>query len=152
MQANARYLIINCTWSHFAFSRHWIRREYDEGHEHIYQIYHLALDIWKETFFEPLHAAAIATVLQLINRERSGSTINTGSIKGMTDSLVELGKDRNSQDFPQNQNHSDDLGIYQRRFEDPFINETENFYARESASFLQSGKTVSEYMKKVANR
>ncbi|ODN04879.1 Cullin-1 [Orchesella cincta] len=148
-------------WERFTFSskvmngfcsylnRHWVRRECDEGREHVYQIYQLALDIWKENFFEPLHGPAIATVLQIINRDRLGEMVNTGAIKGLVDSLVELGTDRNAQDTPQNQNRNDDLGIYQRRFEDSFITETESFYSKESIEFLHSDKSVPEYLKKV---
>ncbi|CAL8109560.1 unnamed protein product [Orchesella dallaii] len=151
-------------WERFTFSskvmngfcsylnRHWVRRECDEGREHVYQIYQLALDIWKENFFEPLHGPAIATILQIINKDRNGEPINTGTIKGLVDSLVELGTDRNSQDIPQNQNRNDDLGIYQKRFEDPFIKETESFYSKESTEFLHSGKSVPEYLKKVEQR
>lgn len=81
--------------------------------------------------------------------ERNGTMINTASIKGMTDSLVELGTDRNGFTPGQNQNRSDNLGIYQLRLEDPFIAETESFYAKESSLFLQEGKPISDYMKKV---
>lgn len=91
----------------------------------------------------------MATILKLINMERNGTMISTTSIKGMTESLVELGTDRNGFAPGQNQNRSDNLGIYQLRLEDPFIAETESFYARESSLFLQEGKPISDYMKKV---
>lgn len=100
--------------------------------------------------FEFVNFKAVTTMLQLIKRDRNGENINAGMIKGINDSLIELGKDRSVQESSQNQNQTDDLGIYQTRFEDAFIGETDNFYTLESTAFLHSGKSVSEYMKKVS--
>ena len=70
--------------------------------------------------------------------------------------LVELGINETADTnniVPEAQNNTNrayKLAIYKNYFEKRFLEETRNFYATESADFIQSNN-VTEYMKKVIN-
>lgn len=76
----------------------------------------------------------LATVLDLIHRERCSETIERGVIKTVTSMLVELGQD-----------------VYQRDFEVPFLEATADFYRKESHECLAQN-SASEYMRKAEAR
>ncbi len=74
--------------------------------------------------------------MELIQKERDGDQIDQNQVAGVIQSYVKLGAIK-----PQKQ-----LEIYKEDFEVHFINNTKDYYARESTAFI-SLNGVSAYMK-----
>ncbi|CAF2488809.1 unnamed protein product [Rotaria sp. Silwood2] len=153
-------------WEHYRFSskvtngfchylnRHWVRREYDSGRRDVYEIFTMAMEIWQLVFFQPLNRQVTLACLQLIKAERQNEVINTRLISGVIQSYVELGFTENSSVPSSSSSHqitSPTLAVYKDYFEMPFLQDTEQFYRLEAATFLVHN-SVTEYLKKVAQR
>lgn len=122
--------------------RHWLRREMYR--EDIYDVYTLHLVLWKSVLLDRVSLGVVDTVLNQIEKERNGETIEQHRIKQLADSFVALGLDKES--APKTT-----LDIYRNHFEQPFLKETKEFYQVESKQFVAENDVV-EYMKKVEAR
>ncbi|CUA71111.1 Cullin-1 [Rhizoctonia solani] len=133
---------VNHTLSYF--NRHWVRREQQEGRK-VFQVYYLVLAQWRDHLLYPIQTKdrkLIVLLLSMIEKERDSETIDTSLVKKAIDSLVALGLDDNNQ-------NTADLQVYLRDFQKPFLEATEKYYARESATFFQTHtSSIPNYLKK----
>ncbi|KMU77432.1 cullin-2 [Coccidioides immitis RMSCC 3703] len=106
-------------------NRHWVKREVDEGKKGIFDVYTLHLVKWREDFFKKVHESVMTAVLNLVEKQRNGETIEQSQIKNIVDSFVSLGLDDND-------TSKTTLVVYQYYFERPFIEATRAYYESES--------------------
>lgn len=125
-------------------NRHWVKREIDEGKKNVFDVYTLHLVKWKEDFFLKVHDKVMGAVLNLIEKQRNGETIEQSQIKSIVDSFVSLGLDEND-------STKSTLEVYRSYFETPFIAATRVYYENESRRFVAENSVV-EYMKKAEAR
>jgi cullin 1 len=125
-------------------NRHWVKREIDEGKKNIYDVYTLHLVKWREDFFKKVDEKVMEAVLNLIEKQRNGETIEQSQIKNIVDSFVSLGLDEND-------STKSTLEVYRYYFERPFIAATRVYYENESRQFVAENSVV-EYMKKAEAR
>ena len=125
-------------------NRHWVKREMDEGKKNVYDVYTLHLVRWKEDFFKKTENKVMEAVLKLVEKQRSGETIDQMQVKAIVDSFVSLGLDEND-------STKSTLEVYRQYFERPFLAATRAFYQNESKQFVAENSVV-EYMKKAEGR
>lgn len=121
-----------------------MKREIDEGKKNIYDVYTLHLVKWRDDFFKKVHEKVMEAVLNLVEKQRNGETIEQSQIKNIVDSFVSLGLDEND-------STKSTLEIYRFYFEKPFIGATRTYYENESRQFVAENSVV-EYMKKAESR
>ncbi|KAG7447738.1 Cullin-domain-containing protein [Guyanagaster necrorhizus] len=133
-------------------NRHWIQRQRiqrqrDKRKKEMYPVYTLSLVQWKSQFFyfiQTDNQKLANAVLRLIERQRNGDMIDQGLVKKVVQSFVTLG-------FDNTYLNKECLEVYEEHFEAPFILATEQYYKKESESFLAEN-TVSDYLKKAEER
>ena len=121
-----------------------MKREIDEGKKNIYDVYTLHLVQWRKVLFEKLSDKVMDSVLKLVEKQRSGETIEHSQIKQIVDSFVSLGLDESD-------SSKSTLDVYRFHFERPFLSATKEFYQAESKQFVAENSVV-EYMKKAEAR
>ena len=89
--------------------------------------------------------AKLATAtLRLIAQQRNGEIIDQGLVKKVVDSFVSMGLDNSDP-------NKECLDVYKEQFETPFIAATEQYYKKESETFLAEN-SVPDYLKKAEER
>ena len=116
----------------------------DEGKKNIYDVYTLHLVRWKEDLFATVQTHVMQSVLKMVEKQRSGETIEQAQIKSIVDSFVSLGLDECDPT-------KSTLDVYRYYFEKPFLASTQEYYRTESKQFVAENSVV-EYMKKAEAR
>jgi len=112
--------------------------------------------LWRDHVFGKVKERLLRALLQLLTKERDGEVINSTVLAGVIQSfgigggtyamvvlivlLVKLGTI----------NKNKPLDIYKEDFEEPFLHDTKEYYARESEAFI-AANGVSSYMQKVVS-
>lgn len=125
-----------------SLDRYWARHEMDR--ENIYDVYTLHLVLWRSVLLDRASVEVIDAVLKLVEKERSGETIEHDQIRQVVDSLISLGLD----DKDTSRTTPD---IYRCHFKRPFLETTREFYQAESKQFVAENGVV-EYTKKAERR
>lgn len=105
------------------------------------EIGELCLDIWKRHMIEPLRKQLIVLILQEIQKDRNGGTVNQAVLHGVMNSFV------NVEEYKK----KEQVQFYRNLFERRFLQETGEYY-RQEASKLKSEYNCSEYMEKVIQK
>eukprot|EP00052_Salpingoeca_macrocollata_P033837 m.9708 g.9708 ORF g.9708 m.9708 type:complete len:752 (-) comp5624_c0_seq1:178-2433(-) len=126
-------------------NRFWVKKERDEGSNLVHNVYELTLVVWKETMFKSMKDQVVTAALGLIEKERQGESINTRLVSGVKDCFVQLGLKHEEASI------INTLCVYKEAFETKFLEQTEQFYLRETQEFL-ANNTATEYLKKVETR
>lgn len=102
-------------------------------------VYDLGLSMFRSHVWSAPRVSSRAKMIVLHNvfLERSGLIIDRSVMKGITTMLVEIGVDGSN--------------CYERDFQRGFLEETREFYKKESEEFLQKN-TVPEYVRKATSR
>ncbi|KAK5011132.1 ubiquitin ligase (cullin) of SCF [Cryomyces antarcticus] len=125
-------------------NRHWVKREMDEGKKDVHDIYTLHLVRWRDDLFGKNQNSVMGAVLNLVEKQRNGETIEQSQIKTIVDSFVSLGLDDSD-------SSKSNLEVYKVHFEQPYLKATKEYYENESRQFLAENSVV-EYMKKAEAR
>ncbi|XP_075213693.1 cullin 2 [Lycorma delicatula] len=107
------------------------------------EIGELGLEIWKRNMIEPLWDKLVKLLLDGIHQDRLGNAQNTSNeiIRGVIQSLVSV----------QEYKKKGSLELYEKLFEEPFLEASGEHYKREAAKLLQECD-VSQYMERVMQR
>lgn len=127
-------------------NRIWVRPLLDDGRKDVYDTYELAMLLWKDGFLKVLQRQLTRAVLNVIDEGRKGASIDTGLLRAVIFSYVELGV---NEDDPSARRPN--LSLYKDAFESEFLKNTECFYNRQSAEFLEQ-HNVTEYAKMAMER
>lgn len=107
------------------------------------EIGELGLEIWKRNMIEPLWDKLVKLLLDGIHQDRLGNAETTRNeiIRGVIQSLVSV----------QEYKKKGSLELYEKLFEEPFLEASGEHYKREAAKLLQECD-VSQYMERVMQR
>jgi len=142
----------NC-WSHYIFSsmvthhvflymnRHWIRRVLeDDSDSDVFEVYSLAMVMWRENLLAELESRVTEAVIRLITRERNGDPINTLLVSCIKQSYIDMGISGQKRKYSK-------LDYYKKHLESELLRETRRYYTVKSWAFLQE-HLVADYVQK----
>lgn len=99
-------------------------------------VHELGLNLWRENIVRSskIQTRLVSTLLELIQKERTGEVINRGLMRNITKMLMDLGS-----------------SVYQEDFEKPFLEVSASFYSGESQQFIECCD-CGEYLSKAERR
>lgn len=99
-------------------------------------VYELGLNLWRDNVIHSstIQTRLLNTLLELIQKERTGEVINRGLMRNIIKMLMDLG-----------------ASVYQEDFEKPFLEVSANFYRAESQEFIVCCD-CGDYLKKAERR
>ena len=100
----------------------------------------MALDCWRKHMIEPLKEKLIKLILDGIDRDRKGESVNQSVLHGAINSLVDVADKRQKT-----------LVLYETLFEKVFIEQTGEYYRKEASRLLEENN-CSSYMEKALGR
>ncbi|OVA13346.1 Cullin [Macleaya cordata] len=99
-------------------------------------VHELGLNLWRDNIIHSskIQTRLLNTLLELVQRERTGEVINRGLMRNIIKMLMDLGS-----------------SVYQEDFEKPFLEVSANFYSVESQQFIECCD-CGDYLKKAERR
>ncbi|KAL5724941.1 Cullin-3A [Ranunculus cassubicifolius] len=99
-------------------------------------VHELGLNLWRDNIIHSgkIQTRLLNTLLELVQRERTGEVINRGLMRSIIKMLMDLGS-----------------SVYQEDFEKPFLDVSANFYSVESQQFIECCD-CGDYLKKAERR
>ncbi|XP_072027035.1 cullin-2-like [Amphiura filiformis] len=113
----------------------------DSTEEQLMDIGELALDLWKRLMIKPLQRNLQDLLLRELQGDRCGDDTNQAVLHSVINSFVDVEQYKKKQQ----------LQLYQDLFESKCLEETGDYYRKESANLLQE-HSCSQYMEKVLQR
>jgi len=139
------------SWNNYIFSslvthhvflymnRHWVRRALEDDSD-VFEVYSLAMVMWRENLLAELWSRVTGAVIRLITKERNGDPINTLLVSCVKQSYVDMGVASRRQKYCK-------LAYYRKHLEAQLLHETRQYYTVKSSAFIQQ-HSVGEYVQK----
>jgi len=122
-------------------NRHWVRRVLEDNND-VFEVYSLAMVMWRESLLAKLGSRITEAVIRLIMKERDGEPINTLLVSCVKQSYIDIGisslrcKDQHSK-----------LDYYKKHLESELLRETWQYYVIKTSEFLREN-SVADYVRK----
>lgn len=125
-------------------NRYWVTKERSSGHRDVYDIFSLCLLSWRDYKFHPNLTILMNEIMEQIQFNRQGVATTVKDLDIAIKSFVLLG-------FDANDLKKQNLSVYINDFEKRFLTDTHNFYAIESANYINANGVVN-YINKALQR
>lgn len=141
-----RYVMVAKQIDHWFgyLNKYWIEREIGAREVDVYDIFLLHFIQWRDVLLPKLSINVMAVVLRMVQKQRHGETIQSSLIKTLVISFLEL-------DVKVKTITNAAMDTYVNHFEKPFLEDTTQYYQRESARYACSMNAV-EYMERLKTR
>merc|ERR1712141_18250 len=127
------------------------KRNFSKNNIEVLELYELALVIWKNGTYKKFHHRVIGAVLNLIEKERNGESINSRLISDVVNCCVQLSIHQKKSSENIIILTEKNLQLYQESFENLFLDHTTQYYTRKSNEFLMQNP-IDQYMKEEEKR
>lgn len=111
-----------------------------EDSNDVFEIYSLAMVMWRDSLLEVLERRLTEAVMRLITKERDGDTINTRLISCVKQSYVDM-------DVDCRQQKRSKLDYYRKHLESELLRETWEYYTIKSSELLREN-CVADYVQR----